>query len=44
MIAAYLVIWLAVFVFVFLMMRRQRAVENEIAALKEIANEKQAGR
>jgi len=43
MIAAYLVIWLAVFVFVFSMLRRERGLESEIAALKEVAGEKPTG-
>jgi CcmD family protein len=42
MIGAYMVIWLAVFVFVFTMMRRERGLEAEIAALQEMASEKPA--
>jgi len=44
MIGAYMVIWLAVFVFVFSMMRRERALEVEIAALQETASEAPASR
>lgn len=39
MIAAYMVIWLAVFVFVFMMMRRERQLESDIAVLQEAARE-----
>ena len=42
MIAAYMIIWFAVFAFVFYMMRRQRALEAEIAALQEAVAEKPA--
>jgi CcmD family protein len=43
MIAAYFVIWLAVFVFVFSIWRRTRSLENEVATLKDVAAEKPAG-
>jgi CcmD family protein len=42
MVAAYLVIWLAVFLFVFSIWRRTRSLENEVATLKEVASEKPA--
>ena len=42
MVAAYLVIWLATFIFVFSIMQRQRTVQREIAALREIAQEKES--
>lgn len=44
MVAAYMVIWLAVFVFVFMMMRRERQLESDIAALKEATTEGPGGR
>ena len=44
MIAAYMVIWLAVFIFVFMMMRRERQLERDIAALKEATTEGPGGR
>jgi CcmD family protein len=44
MVAAYMVIWLAVFVFVFMMMRRERQLESDIAALKEATTEDHGGR
>ena len=44
MVGAYMVIWLAVFVFVFMMMRRERQLENDIAVLQEAANENPANR
>jgi CcmD family protein len=37
MVAAYLVIWLATFLFVFSIMQRQRTIQREIAALRELA-------
>jgi CcmD family protein len=41
MVGAYLVIWLATFIFVFSIMQRQRTMQREIAALREIATEKE---
>jgi CcmD family protein len=40
MIAAYLIIWAAAFVFIFLMMRRQATIEKEIGALRELLAER----
>ncbi|OQA46530.1 MAG: hypothetical protein BWY52_00718 [Chloroflexi bacterium ADurb.Bin325] len=36
MIAAYLIIWLAAFAFIFSMVQRQRNIQREIAALREL--------
>jgi CcmD family protein len=44
MVAAYMVIWLAVFVFVFMLMRRERQLESDIAALKDASAEGPGGR
>ena len=41
MIAAYLVIWLATFVFVFSINQRQSNLRKELLALQEVVNEKQ---
>lgn len=41
MVAAYLVIWLASFVFIFSMVQRQRTIQKEIAALSELAKERE---
>ena len=43
MIGAYMVIWLAVFVFVFMMMRRERQLESDIAVLQEAVHEDATG-
>jgi CcmD family protein len=43
MVAAYMVIWLAVFIFVFMMMRRERQLESDIAVLKETTHEGTGG-
>jgi CcmD family protein len=40
MVAAYLIIWGASFVFIFSMVRRQANIQRELAALKELINEK----
>lgn len=40
MVAAYLIIWLAAFVFIFSMVRRQSALQREIAALRELLQDK----
>ena len=37
--AAYLAIWLIIFIFVFSMYRRQSRIDEELATLEEIANE-----
>lgn len=39
MVAAYLVIWLAAFAFIFSMVQRQRNMQREIAALRDLAQE-----
>jgi CcmD family protein len=44
MIAAYLVIWLAVFVFLLSMVRRQSNLQREIAALRELAQDRDANK
>lgn len=40
MVAAYLVIWLAAFVFILSMVRRQGALQREISALRELVQER----
>ncbi len=40
MVAAYLVIWLASFVFIISMVRRQGALQREISALRELMQER----
>lgn len=40
MVAAYLIIWLAAFAFIFSMVRRQGALQREIAALRELLKDK----
>ncbi len=40
MIAAYLIIWLAAFGFIFSMARRQSALQREIASLRELIKER----
>lgn len=42
MIAAYLVIWLAAFVFIFSMVHRQSGLQREISAMRELLKEKPA--
>lgn len=42
LVAAYLVIWLAAFAFIFNMVRQQNKLQNEIATLKELLREKRA--
>ena len=42
MVAAYLVIWIATFAFIFSISHRQTNLRKELAALREIVNEKQA--
>ena len=44
MVAAYLVIWLAAFVFILSMVRRQSTLQREIAALQELAQERETHR
>ncbi len=39
MVAAYFVIWLASFAFIFSMVHRQRNLEREISALREVMQE-----
>jgi CcmD family protein len=39
MVAAYFVIWLASFAFILSMVRRQRNLQREIEALREVAQE-----
>jgi CcmD family protein len=39
MVAAYLVIWLAVFIFLLIMVRRQSNLQREISALRELTQE-----
>lgn len=41
MVAAYLVIWIATFAFVFSISHRQTNLRKELAALQEVVNEKQ---
>jgi CcmD family protein len=41
MVAAYLVIWVATFAFVFSINHRQTNLRKELAALQEVVNEKQ---
>jgi CcmD family protein len=41
MVAAYLVIWITTFAFVFSISHRQTNLRRELAALQEIVNEKQ---
>jgi CcmD family protein len=40
MVAAYFVIWLASFAFIFSMVDRQRNLEREISALREVMQER----
>jgi CcmD family protein len=42
MVAAYLVIWLAVFLFLISMVRRQSNLQREISALREMSQERDA--
>ncbi len=42
MVAAYLIIWLAAFGFIFSMVRRQSTLQREIAALRELLKDKSA--
>ena len=44
MVAAYLIVWLAAFVFIFSMMQRQRNLQKEITALQELAKEREERR
>lgn len=44
MVAAYLVIWLAAFAFIFNMARRQSVLQREIDALKEQLRDRDARR
>ena len=44
MVAAYLIVWLAAFVFIFSMMQRQRSLQKEITALQELAKEREERR
>ncbi len=37
--AAYLAIWLIIFIFVFSMYRRQSKIDEELATLKQVVNE-----
>lgn len=39
MVAAYLIIWLAVFAFLLSMVRRQSSLQREISALRELVQE-----
>ena len=41
MVAAYLVIWIATFAFVFSISHRQTSLRKELAALQDVVNEKQ---
>ena len=41
MVAAYLVIWVATFAFVFSISHRQTNLRKELVALQEVVNEKQ---
>jgi len=41
MVAAYLVIWVATFAFIFSISHRQTNLRKELAALQEVVNEKQ---
>lgn len=43
MIAAYLVIWLAAFAFIFNMVRQQSRIQRDITTLKELLKDKQSG-
>lgn len=42
LVAAYLIIWLAAFAFIFNMVRQQNKLQNEIASLKELLKEKRS--
>lgn len=42
LVAAYLIIWLAAFAFIFNMVRQQNKLQNEIAMLKELLKEKRS--
>ncbi len=42
MVAAYLIIWMASFVFILTMVQRQRALKRDIETLKEMASEAKA--
>ena len=44
MVAAYLIIWIAAFAFIFSMVRRQSGLQREISAMKELIREKDARR
>lgn len=44
MVAAYLVIWLAAFVFIIGMVRRQAGIQREIAALRELVQDRETHR
>ena len=44
MIAAYLVVWLAAFAFIFSMVRRQSGLQREIEALKEQLRDRETHR
>jgi CcmD family protein len=41
MVAAYMFIWLAVFIFVISMVRRQAGIQKELAVLEALSDEKQ---
>ncbi len=43
MVAGYLIIWVASFVFIFSMAQRQRGLEHEIEQLKDLASERNRG-
>ncbi len=42
MVAGYLIIWLASFVFIISMVQRQRRLQRDIEALREVAGEEKA--
>lgn len=44
MVAAYLIIWLAAFIFILSMMQRQRSIQQEITSLRELAREREEQR
>lgn len=44
MVAAYLIIWLATFAFIFSMVRRQSGLQREIEAMRELLKDKSARR
>ncbi len=44
LVAAYLIVWLASFAFIFSMVQRQRNLQREIEQLQQVANERPQGK